>query len=77
VAFLAVSPRGAHLGRTGHNIVKLHVVALRHRFKVFGVHVARGGEDVGINIIPACKSCNSAKQDKMPLEFIMSNLGIR
>ncbi len=32
--------------------------------------VSRGGEHSERNVVPACKTCNSKKWNKTPLEFI-------
>ena len=34
------------------------------------VPISRGGQDTFENVVPACKSCNSRKADKMPEEWL-------
>lgn len=40
------------------------------------VPLIRGGEHTLVNIIPLCKSCNSSKNNKTLLEFILWNLDL-
>jgi hypothetical protein len=36
---------------------------------------SRGGDDSEANLAAACKPCNRAKADRLPLEFILERLG--
>jgi 5-methylcytosine-specific restriction endonuclease McrA len=38
------------------------------------IPLARGGSYTRNNIVPACRSCNSAKRDKDPFECLSSNI---
>ena len=39
------------------------------------IPISRGGKTVRGNLVPACKSCNSKKKDKLPLNFIWQKAG--
>ena len=35
------------------------------------IPLARGGTNYEGNLVPCCKSCNSSKQDRLPIEFML------